>query len=312
MSDGEAGGGSAPDLPTRFQIWGARGSKNAIGSRIANSTSCYSLAHGAELFVFDGGSGLLPLSAALATDARLGHIERVHLMISHAHWDHWEGIKDADWMWRKDNGLDLTIHGPAEALNAIRSACEPPSFVKLDILALGTLAKLSFRELEAGKSIQLPGATVEPLALNHYSGIEPHRRYLDTLGYRLSVDGGPTVAYICDHEPTEETKEMEMAALTAADLAIIDASYSDVSEHAFGHGSIESAAQIARRFSGMRVLATHHGPLRTDDEIEAAARRHGAELETFSLAVEGDSQEWDETAEEFVPVSEPLAIAQGQ
>jgi len=293
-------GDAASGLPTRFQIWGARGSRNSIGSRIGNSTSCYSLAVGADLYVFDAGSGLLPLSAALTTDDRLGHIKRVHLLVSHSHWDHWEGLKDADWMWRKGNGIELTIFGPAEALKAIHQVCGPPSFVPLDILALGTLASLGIEEVSAGTTFQLPGASVEALGLHHYSGISPNRCYLDTLGYRLTVDAGPTVAYVCDHEPTAETSAMEQQAVSNADLAIVDASYGDVSEHAFGHGSIESVAQLARSFPNVQVLAAHHGALRTDEDIEAAAARHASDLDGFSLAVEGDRHDWDADAKRFV------------
>lgn len=270
-----------------------------MGSRIGNATSCYSLVVGPELFVFDGGSGLLALSAALRTDPVLAGVERIHLLISHAHWDHWEGLKDAEWMWRKNNGLGLTIYGPGEALDAIRRACEPPSFIRLEILALGTLASLELVELEVGATRALPGATLETLALHHYSGIAPNRRYLDTLGYRLAVDGGPTVAYLCDHEPGPDTRAMEQRLVSSADLAVLDASFGDAAEHAFGHGSIESAAALARACPGARVLAAHHGPLRTDDDIEAAAARHAADLESFALAVEGATEAWDATAKRF-------------
>ncbi len=254
----------------------------------------------------------MALSAASLSDERLAKIERVHLLISHAHWDHWEGLKDAEWLWRKGNGIALSIMGPKEALDAINKAFSPPSFVPLDILAIGTVASLSLVELSAGESTQLPGATVDALALHHYSGIAPHKRFLDTLGYRLSIEGGPTIAYICDHEPTAETSEMEKTAVASADLAIIDASYSDVSEHAFGHGSIESVAQLARSFPDVPVMAAHHGPLRSDEQIEEAAQRHGEGLERFSLAVEGASLDWDADAGRFVPTgTSPLAVASG-
>jgi phosphoribosyl 1,2-cyclic phosphodiesterase len=297
-----AGGNSADVLPIQFRIWGARGSRNATGSKIGNATSCYSLVVGAELFVFDAGSGLLALSAALQTDERLREVDRVHLLVSHAHWDHWEGLKDADWMWRKGNDLALTILGPKEAVDAIHRGFEPPSFISPEILALGTLASLSFVELAAGETTTLPGATLETVALHHYSGIAPHRRYLETLGFRLVVDGGPTVAYLCDHEPTGDTSEMERQLVSSADLAIIDASYGDIADHAFGHGSIESVARLARSFPAVRVLAAHHGPLRSDAEIEAAVARHAADVDGFALAVEGATEQWDPDRRRFTPL----------
>jgi phosphoribosyl 1,2-cyclic phosphodiesterase len=286
-------------LPIRFQVWGARGSRNTVGSSIGNHTSCYSLAVGAHLYVFDAGSGLLPLSAAVAQDPLMRAVTHVHLLISHAHWDHWEGVKDAEWMWRKKNGLNLTIMGPKEALDTMHRSCLPPAFVELDVLAIGTLNTLSFVDLKAGEGVAPGTASLEPLVLNHYSGIPSARRDLTTLGYRLRVQDGPTIAYLCDHEPTDQTREMEDDAFTGADLAIVDASFAEASQHAFGHGSVESAAAMARRFPDVQVLAAHHGPTHSDADIKDAMSRHGAGLKNFALASEGLSEVWDSSSGRF-------------
>lgn len=272
-----------------FQIWGCRGGRNTHGSRIGSNTSCYSITVGEELFVFDGGRGLVALSDALTSDERLRAVRRVQVLITHAHMDHWEGLKDAAWMWRRGNGLALTLLGPREALDTIQRGHEEPAYVPLEVLALGTLASLSCVELGPGATVELAGATLHTAALHHYSGMAPHERHLQTLGYRLSVKQGPTVAYLCDHQPTDDTRAAEDELVSGAQLAIVDANYADVAQHAFGHGSIEYAAALARRHPTVRVLAAHHGPTRTDDDIEEAHRRHGAGLANLALAVEGNS-----------------------
>ncbi len=284
-----------------MQVWGCRGGRNNCNSRIGNSTSCYSLAVGADLFIFDAGRGLCSLAASLATDERLRGIERLSVLITHAHMDHWEGLKDAEWMWRRDNGLELTVLAPKEALDTIRAGHQPPAFVALEVLALGTLQRLSFVELVAGGSVELPGAKLEAVALHHYSGIAPNQRYLDTLGYRLAVVGGPTVAYLSDHEPTVATRAMEDAVVSSSDLVIVDANHSDVAQHTFGHGSIEYAADLARRHPDTRVIAGHHGPMQSDQEIEDAFRRHAAGSKNLSIAVEGGAEVWDPPAGRFLP-----------
>lgn len=256
---------------------------------------------GEHLYVFDAGSGLLPLSAALTNDARLQAVTHVHLLVSHAHWDHWEGIKDAEWMWRKNNGLTLSIMGPKEALDTMHRSCTPPAFVELEVLAMGTLDQLSFTELEAGMSLELGPATLGTIVLNHYSGLGSGRRDLHTLGYRLTVKDGPTIVYLCDHEPTSETGAMEDDAFSGADFAIVDASYSNAADHAFGHGSVESAAAMSRRYPDVRVLAAHHGPTRSDADIEDSAVRHGLGLKRFGLATEGLCEDWDASSGSFTP-----------
>ena len=278
----------------RFQIWGCRGGRNTFGSRIGNFTSCYSLRVGSDLFVFDAGRGLVSLAEAVYASG----VSRVHVLITHAHMDHWEGLKDASWFWRRDNGLELTIVGPAEALGAIKRAHEPPSFVQLEVLGQGTLAKLSIVQIKANARMALPGATLRAVALHHYSGAAPQKIHLDTLGYQLVVDGGPTVTYLSDHEPTDATAAMEGWLFEASQLVVVDANYGAVSDHAFGHGSIEHAAVRAREHPSTLVLAGHHGPLRTDAAIQTA--HYHAGCANLMMAIEGAALRWDASARRFI------------
>jgi len=284
-----------------FQVWGNRGGRNTVGSRVGNSTSCYSLQAGEHLYVFDAGHGLLALSHALERDERLRAVKQLHVLITHAHVDHWEGLKDAAWMWRAGNGLRLSLLGPAEALDVIRRSLQPPGFVPLEVLAMGTLAELRYVELKVGLPSSIPGASLEVAALHHYSGAAPARRHLETLGYRLTLPGGPSVCYLSDHEPTPETQAMEDALLRGSQLAIVDANFSDLAQHAFGHGSIEYAAQLAARHPHVQILASHHGPLRTDEAIEEALLRHGTGRPNLALAIEQQTLCWDPAAAAFAP-----------
>ncbi len=280
---------------TELEIWGCRGGRNAHGSRIGNLTSCYALRIGPDLFVFDAGRGL---GALAETVVREGEVTRVHVFVTHAHVDHWEGVKDAAWMWAPNNGIALSLVGPAEAIAAIRRGHEPPAFVALDVLALGTLASIAYVEIAAGATLALPGATLATVALHHYSGMDPDRRHLDTLGYELALDGGPRVAYLCDHEPTPATRATEDALLATADLALVDANYGELADHAFGHGSLAYAAELARRHPHAFVLATHHGPTRTDAAIEDGARRHA--VDNLAIARDGLRVRWDDATRRFV------------
>ena len=72
----------------------------------------------------------------------------------------------------------------------IQRAHEPPSYVPLEVLAMGTLARLSFAAIAADEVRELPGATLRAVALHHYSGRSPDRHHLDTLGYHLTCPAG--------------------------------------------------------------------------------------------------------------------------
>src|SRR6266496_1744292 len=83
---------------TEFEVWGCRGSRSFLPFRssIGNNTSCYSLLHGPDLVVLDAGRGLAALGWAMARRAALRRVQRVHVLVTHAHLDHWEGLKDAE------------------------------------------------------------------------------------------------------------------------------------------------------------------------------------------------------------------------
>jgi phosphoribosyl 1,2-cyclic phosphodiesterase len=292
---------ATPD-PIEFDIWGCRGSRNFVPRRseIANLTSCYSLRVGPDLYVFDAGRGLAALGTALRMEERFRAVTRVHVLVTHAHMDHWEGLKDADWFWVRGNALEVEIASTEQGLATLRAGYEHPSYVPLDLLADGTVARLSYRTLGPGDATALAaGARLRTAALNHYSGSPDARRPLDTIGFRLEVEGGPVLAYLSDHEPGPDTLATELGLLDGAHLAVLDSHFADVRQHAHGHGSQEHTASLARRRTGTLILAGHHGPLFSDDDIRAAHARHAAGLPNFALAVEGTTYAWDGVRKAF-------------
>jgi phosphoribosyl 1,2-cyclic phosphodiesterase len=287
--------------PIYFDVWGSRGSRSIVPpvSRIGNRTSCYSLLHKPDLLVLDAGLGLAALTHAMSTKKRFDGVTSVHILVTHAHMDHWEGLKDADWFWRQNNGLRVTLHGSDEALRAIRSGYSHPLYVPLERLAEGKLRQLRTHTLSAGERLRLGDWLLETCALNHYSGAGRRRLFLSTLGYRLSTVGGPTVTYLSDHEPTAETRATEQRMTRDGHLVVLDAHFPDIAQHAFGHGSWEHAAAVARESPSTLVLAGHHGPAFSDAQIEASGRRHGRGLRNLDLAVEGRSYVWSATRQSF-------------
>jgi ribonuclease BN (tRNA processing enzyme) len=280
--------------PIHFDIWGSRGSRSLVPalSRIGNRTSCYSLLETPNLMVFDAGLGLAALTHAMSVEKRFAGVENVHVLVTHAHMDHWEGLKDADWFWRPNNGLAVTLHGTEEALAAIRTGYSHPLYVPLERLAEGKLRRLEHHTLRAGERVRVGRWSVDTCALNHYSGAGSGRLFLSTLGFRVSARGGPAVAYLSDHEPTASTRKAERRMTRGSQLVVLDAHFADVAQHAFGHGSQEHAALVARECPSTRVLAGHHGPAFSDAQIEAAQQRHGKGLRNLDLAIEGRRYVW--------------------
>jgi phosphoribosyl 1,2-cyclic phosphodiesterase len=267
---------------------------------VGNFTSCYSLRHGDDLIVLDAGRGVAALGYAMQTRPTLRGVRRVFVLVSHAHLDHWEGLKDADWFWGRRNGLEVRILGNRQTLAAIRTGYSHPMYVALTLLAAGTVGSVRYRTIEAGERRRLGGWGIETAPLHHYSGEGRSLRSLDTLGFRVTTPDGATVSYLCDHEPNRSTRAVEKVLLGGAHLAVCDAHFPDIRHHAHGHGSQEHAARMARKNPGVLVLAGHHGPALPDATIRAAYRRHGRGLSNFQLAVEGASYVWDPGRSSFV------------
>jgi ribonuclease BN (tRNA processing enzyme) len=287
--------------PTEFEVWGCRGSRSFLPSRssIGNNTSCYSLLHGSDLVVLDAGRGLSSLGWAMVKRVALRKVERVHVLVSHAHLDHWEGLKDVEWFWRKVS-LDVHILGSAQAVRAIQTAYGHPLYVNLELLAAGRLRSVQYQTLEAGDTRAIDGWGIETAPLHHYSGDDHDRQWLDTLGFRVTAPDGATLAYVCDHEPHPGTREVEERLLRGSHLAVYDAHFADIQQHAHGHGSQEHAAGMAREHPNLTMLAAHHGPTLSDREIRAAFRRHRRGAPNFRLAVEGAAWRFDERRSSFV------------
>jgi adenylate cyclase len=314
-----AAGGSPKDLV--FDVWGCRGTRNLDPgfSRIGVKTACYSLLAPPELLVFDAGKGLLMLAQALLHDERFAAVEQVRLLLSHSHMDHWEGLKDAAWFWRRSGRpLHVTLYGAQEALDVVRFAFAHPSFVPMSTLA--ELAGVTFSEeaISAGDERTFGATQVLAVHLNHYIGAGTGRRHLAALGFRVVCDDGGSVSYACDHEPEVGQRLGLPESLLGASLMVVDSYYGNEAEHNFGHGSIELAARLARELPASLVLAGHLGPQFTDETIIESVLRHAAGIQNCRIAREGDSYRWQASGGGFVslplerlagrPVPEAVAV----
>lgn len=290
-----------PGPTTVFDVWGCRGSRNLGSARssIGSHTSCYSLVHGEDLILLDAGRGLMLLGEALFRYKRFAAVKRVRALVSHSHLDHWEGLRDVEWFWRRGNGLDVEIFGTSELITTVQAGYAHPAYVPLDILAEGTVAALRYSVIGDGEQRTFGNWAFETFPLNHHSGEGPTRRRLHAVGFKVTAPDGARIAYLCDHEPTADTLATERAALAGVQLAVYDAHFADRSQQAHGHGSQEHAAQMAREHPDTVILAGHHGAAANDERIRDGYGRHGDGVPNFRLAVERTSYFWDPARRAF-------------
>ncbi len=114
----------------RLKIWGCRGSVPTPGPETVHyggNTSCVevSLDDGAVL-VLDAGTGIIQLGLELLERG----VRRVHLLLTHLHLDHLEGLRFFAPLW--DERVALDIWGPPSPLLSLRErisrSFSPPLF----------------------------------------------------------------------------------------------------------------------------------------------------------------------------------------
>ena len=310
-------------MTMRARFWGACGPPGRSGpdtTLFGASTSCVEVrCDDGTLLVLDCGTGAVGLAQALlaaspdegpeATTKEGG--QRGHLLLSHSHWDHVQGVISFAPLFVP--GSEWDVYGPAGAgdgLEAVLAGGIADKYFPITLEQLG--ATVRFHELDEG-TLQVGGAQVTARYLNHPAM---------TLGYRIEA-GGAAIVYAVDHEPhsrhqpdalllegpihREDQHHVEF--LRDADLVIHDAQYT-AAEYASrlgsGHTAGETAVEFAAAAGAKRLALSHHDPAKDDAEIaslEARCHTRAKELtrglvplDVFA-AVEGAAVEIVEVAE---------------
>ena len=258
----------------RARVWGSRGSIATPGpetARHGGNTSCVEvrLSDG-SLVILDAGTGARPLGIRLADGA--GPRPAIHLLLSHLHVDHVEGLGAFAPIWMADT--ELHIWGPPSPVTSLEHRIaryfSPPLFpVHLSEVP----ARVTFHDAPEG-SWTLGGASFTSAPILHAG---------PTVGYRIEEEGR-VLTYLTDHEPAKGADLSTVApewisgrALAfGADVLLHDCQYTDEEypDHVgWGHSSTGHLALFADRAKVDRLYTFHHDPMHDDDAVEAMCER---------------------------------------
>ncbi len=254
------------------RFWGTRGSIATPGGatlRYGGNTSCVEItSDSGELILIDAGTGAHALGRALMEQGRGAS---GHILISHTHWDHIQGLPFFAPLFVPDN--EWHIYGPrglGQSLREILAAQMDYAYFPVTLNAFA--AHVQYHEVVEG-SFSIEDVRIATQYLNHPAL---------TVGYRVEADGA-SVVYASDHEPhslhageghAEEAEGGDIAHagfLRDADLVIHDAQYTAdeyPSKLGWGHSTVEYAVDVALAANARRLALYHHDPERNDASVD--------------------------------------------
>jgi phosphoribosyl 1,2-cyclic phosphodiesterase len=292
------------------RFWGVRGSIPVPGpttNRYGGNTSCVSVQpEGGPLIIIDAGTGIRRLGKEMMK-GEFGHGRgTAHLLISHTHWDHIQGLPFFAPFYVAGNSFFIYARQRDDThLRAVfNSQTMDPYFpVTFDALK----ADIAFRELVEGTRFEIDGVKIGCTRLNHP---------WIAMAYRLDCDGG-SVVYVTDtapftdilleHEfikvapkPGDPLSDEDRDKLSAmydgvvglckdADVVIYDTQFTQDEYRQrphWGHSTPDNALEVARAANVKKLVLFHHDPARTDDAQDAITREYQDRAKELGMSTE--------------------------
>ena len=221
------------------------------------NTPCVELRLGDDtMIVFDGGSGIQALSAALQKERR--NVREFHIFFTHFHYDHVQGLPF--FVPAYDPSVKVRFYSPLPELeDNLKQQMKHPYFpITMD----EKMSNLEFVTLD-GSPLHFGDAELTFRELNH-----PGRAF----GYRIH-ERGRTFVHATDIELTESDFEKtpeNTRFFQGADVMILDTQYTlgeAIEKYNWGHSSFSLGVDFATAWNVKNLYLFHHEPLYNDKKL---------------------------------------------
>lgn len=281
------------------RFWGVRGSFPVPGThtnRYGGNTSCVEIAApGMAPIVIDAGTGIRRLGKRMARGDFGAGRGVAHLLVSHTHWDHIQGLPYFSPLYTEGNRLEIYARQrDGTHLRAVFASQNQGPYFPVPLESLK--ARIEFNELSDGQRFSIDRAVVRCTPLNHPWIAMAYRVDLDGASVVYASDTAPFKDILLEHEfiaqppepgapldPREEAilrgmRDRLVDLCRGVDLLIYDTQFTPEEYRAkphWGHSTPDDAIAVAREAGAKTLCLFHHAPARTDDEqdrILAACR----------------------------------------
>lgn len=269
------------DLVLKF--WGVRGSTptpHAENLGFGGNTPCIEIRSGNDIVVIDAGTGLRMLGRALMEEFAPNPVS-LHLLLSHFHWDHIQGLPFFNPAYNPVN--DLRIYSGATNGN-LQQILEGHMVAPYFPVAFRELAAArGFYDIGHKEPARIGSLTIHSFPLNHPQG---------AAGYRIESPQG-VVVYASDLEHGNAKLDATLRDFaTGADVLIFDAMYTPEeydSHKGWGHSTWLEGTRVARDARVNQLVLFHHEPWHTDVICEQIVENACEQFANTTGATEGSS-----------------------
>lgn len=268
----------------KVKFWGVRGSvptPRAECMGTGGNTSCVQvITQQNDLIILDAGTGLRMLGKDLV-QRKLHLNQRIHLLLTHTHWDHIQGLPFFRLLNSPDN--HLMIYGADKPEKSFADVLrQQMSFEYFPVSLDDVPAQITFHPLKEQR-FEIGLIHLQTAAFNHPGGV---------YAYRLETEG-QTLVYATDMEYTEENLDPKLVDFcSGADLLIFDAQYTPEElshKTGWGHSSHILAAKLAKLASVQQLFLFSHDPDHDDQELELMESQAQILFPETQLAREGQT-----------------------
>lgn len=269
-----------------FEItfWGTRGTLPVSGApftRTGGNTNCIEVTCGEHTIIIDAGTGIRELGSKLVATCPN---QKIHLFLTHAHYDHVEGIPFFAPFFMQDTKVDIScgkLEGAKSTSELIKNLMTRPFFpVGPEVFS----ADVEYNTLETNTQFHISDEIkITTAPMNHPGG---------STAYRIDYDG-KSFACITDTEHVDGEHDKNVLKLInnidafSYDCSLLDKEVDDF--RGYGHSTFEEGMRLSKLANAKSMYGSHHMPFRNDDDLDQIETMMQKENTNFKIAREGNT-----------------------